>query len=172
MGFLPAKSFTAASADAGSVVESITGTFGAFDAISFAADSNFPLSPDAFVSAIASTLSFCPTLSISDVRTSSIFFVISPSERVSLISTARAHGLTNFLSCLKRTVSSPIFTALSPEPRVIDRIGGAEASPSIFLPLQIHQGTDPAMPVFAQVSSQRQGMWDVRIFCSLSLAVI
>gem|GEM_PF-6446353 len=81
---------------------------------------------------MASTRSFWPTLSISDPTTSPAVFAISSTESVSFISTAKTQGLTNFFSCLKSTVSSPILTALSPLPSVIGLTGGADASPSIF----------------------------------------
>src|SRR5208282_6763781 len=58
---------------------------------------------------------------------------ISLSDIESFISIAITHWLTNFLSCLNRTVSSPIFRALSPTPSITGLIGGADASPRIFL---------------------------------------
>src|SRR5208283_797253 len=68
----------------------------------------------------------------SELSTCSTMPLISLSDIESFTSTAKAHGLTNFLSCLNKTVSSPIFIALSPAPSLTGLIGGAEASPSIF----------------------------------------
>ena len=114
------------------MVERIRAVPGAFEATALTTFSNLPASLDALSIKIASILSFWPTLSISDVNTSSTILFISSSFIESFISTAKTHGFTNFFSCLKRTVSSPIFEDLSPEPMVIGLIGGADSSPRTF----------------------------------------
>ncbi len=128
---MPAKAFKAAAPAEASDVDTITGTSGAFWATRFARASSLPASPESLDITMASTLRSWPTLFISDSTTSFILASWAEASSVSFISTAMAQGLTNFFSCLKSTVSSPIFTALSPAPRVMGLMGGAEASPSL-----------------------------------------
>ena len=92
----------------------IKGTAGAFAATIFAADSSLPASSDALliISHRSSVSGLpCPSQNSPPLQRSCC---MSASDIVSFISTAKAQGFTNFLSCLKSTVSSPIFTALSP----------------------------------------------------------
>ena len=131
-GFLPAIAFTAGSAASGSLQFSIIAVSGALPAISFTDVSYLALLPEEYSMDIASTLSFCPILSISELTTSETLRLISSSLKSSLIFTARAVGLKNFLSCLNITASPPILTAFSPVPRLNVLIGGVEASPRIF----------------------------------------
>src|SRR5574341_1111708 len=63
---------------------------------------------------------------------SMVFAAASPASEA-LIATAKTLGLKNFFSWRNMQISPPTFTALSPMPSVMSRIGGAAASPRTFL---------------------------------------
>ena len=125
------------------------GTPGAPSTTCFTTAANFAASPPSSVTAMASTLSFWPTRSISEVLTASIFFAAASPASEALIATANTLGLKNFFSWRNMQISSPTLTALSPTPMEMPLIGGAADSPSICLALSEASGQASRLACFA-----------------------
>src|SRR3990172_5623570 len=150
-----------ASMVAGTLLTRMIGTPGAPSTTCLTTEANFAASPPSSVTAIASTRSFWPTRSISEVLTASIFFAAASPASEALIATAKRLGLKNFFSWRNRQISPPTFTALSPTPKVMSRIGGAADSPRIFLASSDASGQVSRLACFAAsfMAKARQVGW-------------